>query len=150
MAAQRKATATWEGNLTEGKGEIVSVTSGAFTHLGVTWKARTSSSSPQTSPEELIAAAHAACYSMALSNELNKLGKPAAHLETSAVCTFELEGGAHISSIALQVKGRVPGIDPAAFTKAAEAAKVGCPVSKALKGNVEITLTAELDKVAVS
>lgn len=150
MSAEKKATATWEGNLTEGKGEIVSVTSGAFKNLAVTWKARTSSASPETSPEELIAAAHAACYSMALSNELNKLGKPPARLESSAVCTFETEGGARISSISLQVKGRVPGIDPSGFAKAAEAAKLGCPVSKALKGNVEISLTADLERVPVS
>ncbi len=145
MAAQRKATATWEGNLTGGRGEIVSVSSGALGHLGVTWQARTSSSDPKTSPEELIAAAHAACYNMAFSNELNKLGTPPQRLETSAVCTFEVDGGAKIASVDLHVKARVPGIDRTAFDRAAQAAKTGCPVSKALQGNVEIRLKAELE-----
>ena len=145
MTAQRKATAVWEGNLTSGHGEIVSVSSGALSHLGVTWQARTSSTDSKTSPEELIAAAHAACYNMACSNELNKLGKPPGRLETSAICTFEVDGGARIASVDLHVRGRVPGIDRAAFERAAEAARAGCPVSKALHGNVEIRLTAELE-----
>jgi osmotically inducible protein OsmC len=145
MAAERRASVTWEGNLIEGKGVINSTGSGALGSLPVTWAARTEKSDGKTSPEELIAAAHAACYSMALSHGLNQAGHPPTKLETSAVVTFDrVEGGMAVTKSQLTVKGVVPGIDQAAFEQAANAAKDGCPVSKALKGNVELSVTATL------
>ena len=143
--AERRAEVVWEGNLTEGHGEITSTGSGALSRLPVTWEARAGESGGKTSPEELIAAAHAACYSMALSNELNKAGHAPTRLHVTATCTFDVgEGGARIASVALDLDAQVPGIDEGGFKKAAEGAKEGCPVSKALKGNVEITLQARM------
>ena len=143
--AERRAEVVWEGNLTEGHGEIVSSGSGAFGHLPVTWEARSGESGGKTSPEELIAAAHAACYAMALSNGLNQAGHAPERLHVTATCTFEVgEGGARVASVALELEAMVPGIDEGAFRQAADGAKENCPVSKALKGNVEITLQAKL------
>jgi osmotically inducible protein OsmC len=144
--AKRRADVVWEGNLREGHGEIESSGSGALRGLPISWEARAGESGGKTSPEELIAAAHAACYCMALSNALNEAGHAPQRLEVSAVCTFEVgEGGARIASVALDLRGHVRGIDEGGFRKAAEGAKDGCPVSKALKGNVEITLEARLE-----
>jgi osmotically inducible protein OsmC len=143
--ADRRADVVWERGLRDGHGEITSTGSGALRSLPVTWEARAGESGGKTSPEELIAAAHAACYCMALSNGLGQAGHEPQRLEATAVCTFEVgEGGARISRVALDVKGTVPGMDEAAFRQAAEGAKEGCPVSKALKGNVEITLKASM------
>jgi len=143
--AERRAEAVWEGNLTEGQGEITSVGSGALGRLPVTWEARSGESGGKTSPEELIAAAHAACYAMAFSNDLNRAGHAPQRLHVTATCTFEVgTGGAKIASVALEVEANVPGIDQGAFRQAAEGAKENCPVSKALKGNVEISLNARL------
>jgi osmotically inducible protein OsmC len=143
--AERRAEVVWEGNLMEGHGEITSSGSGAFGHLPVTWEARSGQSDGKTSPEELIAAAHAACYAMALSNGLNQAGHAPERLHVSATATFDVgEGGARIASVALQLDAKVPGMDEGEFRKAAEGAKENCPVSKALKGNVEITLDARL------
>jgi len=143
MAAERSAQATWQGDLMSGSGEIHEVPSGAFGPLQVTWASRTEEEhGGKTSPEELIAAAHAACFSMALSNVLAKAGHPPERLETSATLTFV--PGTGITKSALTVVGSVPGIDEAAFEDAAEQAKDGCPVSGALKGNVELTLDAHL------
>jgi osmotically inducible protein OsmC len=129
--------------LLDGSGEIGSTTSGAFGGLGVTWKARSEDEhGGLTSPEELIAAAHAACFSMALSSGLAKADTPAEELTTSATVTFQ--PGEGITKIALTVEGKVPGIDGVAFEEAAEAAKENCPVSKALAGVPEITLEAWL------
>jgi osmotically inducible protein OsmC len=145
--AERRAEVVWEGGLREGHGEIRSAGSGALRSLPITWEARAGESGGKTSPEELIAAAHAACYCMALSNGLGQAGHAPQRLEASAICTFEVgEGGARIASVALSVSGRVPGVDEAEFRKAAEGAKEGCPVSKALQGNVEITLQARLER----
>src|SRR5687768_5585380 len=131
---ESKAQAVWRGNLTEGKGSV-RLSSGAAPELPVSWAARTNrAGTTNTSPEELIAAAHAACFSMALSNELNKKGKPPAQLDVTATCTFEVDQGAAIKSMVLDVTGKVPGLDQAAFQEAANGAKEGCPVSKALKG----------------
>jgi osmotically inducible protein OsmC len=143
--AERRASATWQGSLMEGSGRT-ELGSGAAGPLDVTWEARTSSDNPKTSPEELIAAAHAACFSMALSHGLALGGNAPEQLDTDAVATFGPKegGGFEIKSIALRVRGRVPGMDEAAFRQAAEGAKEGCPVSQALKGNVEITLDAAL------
>ncbi len=143
MAAERSAEATWQGDLMSGSGEIHEAPSGAFGPLQVTWASRTEEQhGGKTSPEELIAAAHAACFSMALSNVLAKAGHPPERLETSATVTFV--PGTGITKSALMVVGVVPGIDEAAFEEAADQAKDGCPVSGALKGNVELTLDARL------
>jgi lipoyl-dependent peroxiredoxin len=142
MAAERSATATWRGDLMSGEGTIDAVPSGAFGPLDVTWAARTEAPEGKTSPEELIAAAHSACFAMALSHALAGEGTPAEELRTSATLTFV--PGTGITTIALTVEGRVPGIDADAFRAAAEAAKEGCPVSTALAAVPEITLDARL------
>ena len=140
---ERRAEVTWNGSLLEGSGAIGATTSGAFGGLGITWKARSEDEhGGLTSPEELIAAAHAACFSMALSSGLAKQGLPAEELKTSAVVTFRPPDG--IVKIALAVEGSVPGIDEDAFRAAAQAAKENCPVSKALASVPEITLAANL------
>ena len=143
MATERSAQATWQGDLVSGSGEIHEVPSGAFGPLQVNWASRAEEQhGGKTSPEELIAAAHAACFAMALSSGLAKAGHAPERLETSATMTFV--PGTGITKSALTVVGTVPGIDEAAFKNAAEEAKEGCPVSNALKGNVELTLDARL------
>ncbi len=142
MATERKAEVTWRGDLMSGKGTIESVTSGALPTLPVSWPSRAEEPGGQTSPEELIAAAHAACFAMALSHGLAQAGHTAEELRTSATITFV--PGTGITRAALTVRGRVPGLDADAFREAAEGAKENCPVSGALKGNVELTLDAEL------
>lgn len=127
-----KATAVWEGKLREGKGRF-SAGSGAF-QGPYTFKTRFEGVAG-TNPEELLAAAEAACFSMALSGACEKAGHPAASLETSAACTIDMvDGGPKITKMDLTVKGKVPGLDQAAFTKLAEETLKGCPVSNALKG----------------
>jgi osmotically inducible protein OsmC len=143
MATDRKAEVTWQGDLMSGNGRIDSVTSGAFGGLDVSWPARSEEPEGKTSPEELIAAAHATCFSMALSNGLAQAGHPPEELKTSATVTFQ--PGEGITKIALDVAGRVPGIDEGAFQQAADGAKENCPVSKALTGVPEISLTARLE-----
>ena len=143
MATERRAEVRWQGSLLEGSGTINSTTSGAFGGLGVTWKARSEDEhGGLTSPEELIAAAHAACFSMALAGGLARAETPADELRTSATVSFQ--PGEGITHIALTVEGTVPGIDGVAFEEAALAAKENCPVSKALAGVPEITLEAWL------
>ena len=143
--AVRRAEATWEGELMSGSGVVSAVSSGLFTDLPVTWASRTEASGGKTSPEELVAAAHAACFSMALSNGLTKAGTPPEELQVSAAVTFQqVEAGWNVASSALTVRGHVHGIDESAFQKAAEAAKDGCPISRALKGNVELSVEASL------
>jgi len=127
----------------DGAGTIERVGSGAFGPLDVTWASRAEEPAGRTSPEELIAAAHAACFSMALSHALAQAGTPADQLSTSATVTFV--PGTGITKVALTVVGRVPGVDDAGFAEAAEGAKTGCPVSKALAGVPEITLDARLE-----
>jgi osmotically inducible protein OsmC len=145
MAAIRTAHAIWNGGLTDGGGVVSATSSNAFTELPVTWAARTESSDGKTSPEELVASAHAACYSMALSAGLGKGGNPPTKLEVDATVTFDnVDGGWKVASSALKVVGTVPGIDAAGFQAAAEAAKDGCPISQALKGNVELSVEATL------
>jgi len=144
MAAERRATVTWSGSLLEGAGRIESVGSGALSGLDVTWASRSEpDESGRTSPEELIAAAHAACFCMALSHGLAQGGTPPERLEVTATSTFV--PGTGITAMRLQLTGRVPGLDADGFRAAAEGAKENCPVSQALKGNVEITLDAALD-----
>ncbi|MEW6582442.1 MAG: OsmC family peroxiredoxin [Actinomycetota bacterium] len=143
MATDRRAEVTWQGSLMEGAGTITSVTSGAFAPLDVSWPSRAEEPAGKTSPEELIAAAHASCYSMALSAALARAGTPPESLQVSATVTFV--PGTGITRSALTVVGRVPGADAAAFEQAAQGAKDGCPVSKALTGNVELSVEARLD-----
>ena len=143
--AQRTATAAWEGSLAQGAGTVALTSSGAAGPLPVTWASRTARSEGKTSPEELVAAAHASCYCMALSGILGDAGTPPARLEVDATVTFaQIEGGFKVASSALTVKGTVPGLDVAGFKAAAEAAKDGCPISGALKGNVELSVEATL------
>jgi lipoyl-dependent peroxiredoxin len=141
MAAISRADAVWEGDLTSGRGRV-KVASGVFPEFPVTWATRAERTHGGTSPEELIAAAHAACFSMALSNGLAGEGNAPEELRTSATVTFQ--PGEGITKIALTVEGRVPGLDEDAFRRAAETAKQNCPVSKALAGVPEITLDAKL------
>jgi lipoyl-dependent peroxiredoxin len=141
--ADRTAHVSWSGSLMEGSGTITSVESGAFGPLDVTWAARTEhESAGLTSPEELIAAAHAACFSMALSHGLAQAGTPPDKLDVDATLTFV--PGTGITKVALAVTGAVPGLDEDAFVAAAEDAKVNCPVSKALASVPEITVSASL------
>ena len=142
MAAERTAQVTWSGSLLDGSGTIDRVGSGAFGPLDVTWASRTEESNGRTSPEELIAAAHASCFSMAFSGALAKAGTPPERLETSATVTFV--PGEGITKSALTVRGSVPGMDDEAFREAADSAKENCPVSKALAGVPEITVDASL------
>jgi osmotically inducible protein OsmC len=139
----RKASAVWEGGLRGGKGTYKTATglvSGSY-GFGSRFE-----ESPGSNPEELLAAAHAACYSMALSGALEKAGKTATRLTTEAACTVEKVGeGFTITRMRLVVRGTVPGLDQAAFLAAAEATKDGCPVSRALKGNVAFELDAKLE-----
>ena len=139
-----KGTATWNGDLFNGSGSV-SLDSGAAGPLPVSWASRTEAAEGKTSPEELIAAAHAACYSMAFSNILAGAGHVATQLDTSGVATFaKTDAGMRITTMELVVVGQVPGITAEAFAELAEEAKTGCPVSNALAGNVEITLEATL------
>jgi osmotically inducible protein OsmC len=143
MATERKAEVTWQGDLMSGKGRIQSVTSGAFGGLDVSWRARSEEAGGDTSPEELIAAAHASCVSMALSHGLAQAGHAPEELKTSATVTFQPPEG--ITKIALEVVGKVPGIEDDAFQQAAQAAKENCPVSKALTGVPDVSLQARLE-----
>ncbi|MBI4216887.1 MAG: OsmC family peroxiredoxin [Chloroflexi bacterium] len=146
MAAIRQAQVTWDGELVSGKGSVSAATSKAFASLPVTWAARTESADGRTSPEELLAAAHASCYAMALSAGLGRGGTPPRRLEVTATVMFDRVGGGwRVVSSALEVRGWVPGIDPGAFVKAAETAKDGCPISQALKGNVALSVEATLE-----
>jgi osmotically inducible protein OsmC len=140
MATTRKAAAHWEGSLTEGGGRVALESSGLGTY-DVTWASRAEEPNGRTSPEELIAAAHASCFSMALSNGLAKAGNPPASLDTTAEVDFQ--PGQGITGIRLAVRGDVPGISAEDFAKHAEDAKANCPVSKALAGTT-ITLEATL------
>jgi len=145
MAAVRRAEATWSGDLTSGSGAVSAVSSGVFRDLPVTWAARTEASEGKTSPEELVAAAHAACYSMAFSAQLGRNGTPPTRLDVSSEVTFaQVEGGWKVESSQLTVRGEVPGISEEDFQRFAEAAKDGCPISGALKGNVELSVEATL------
>ncbi|MGH7764232.1 MAG: OsmC family peroxiredoxin [Candidatus Dormibacteraceae bacterium] len=142
MAAISRADVVWEGDLGSGSGRV-KVATGAFSEFPVSWASRAESQKGKTSPEELIAAAHAACYSMAFSNGLSKAGHKVERLNTSA--EVEFVPGTGITNITLNVLGIVDNIDNAEFQKQAEAAKEGCPVSKAFHGNVAIKLTAHLE-----
>ena len=147
MAAVRRADVTWSGDLPSGKGAVSANSSGVFKQLEVSWPRRSEpDANGVTSPEELLAAAHASCFAMALSAGLARAGTPPQALNVSAAVTFDRVGdGFGVVSSTLEVRGRVPNIDQAAFQQAAEAAKDGCPISKALKGNVEMSVKASLE-----
>jgi lipoyl-dependent peroxiredoxin len=145
--AERTADTVWEGNLPKGKGTI-HLNSGATDDLPVTWASRSEKRSEgQTSPEELVAAAHASCFSMALSNALSERGHDPERLEVSSTVSFDMVDGAPtVTSSKLTLRGRVPGIDEDGFLEAARDAEQNCPISRAIKGNVEISLDAQLDE----
>lgn len=143
MATEKTARATWEGDLMSGSGRV-STGSGVLSEEGVSWSAR-AEDAEGVSPEELIAAAHATCVSMALAHGLAEEGHTPTRLETEATATFDkTDAGFRLTTMTLAVRGEVEGIDEAAFREAAEGAKENCPVSQALKGNVDITLDAAL------
>jgi osmotically inducible protein OsmC len=147
MATTRRAAATWSGDLLSGRGTVTAATTGVFTDLPTTWAARTGEPEGVTSPEELLAAAHASCFSMACSNELAKAGTPPTRVTvTVAVTGDKLDTGWTVLSSAITVSGVVPGATEASFREAAEKAKDGCPISKALKGNVELSVEATLEE----
>jgi osmotically inducible protein OsmC len=141
MATESSATTVWQGGLASGRGETTPQ-SGAFPTVEVTWASRTARAAGKTSPEELLAAAHASCFCMGLSHELGQAGNEPEHLEATATVAFV--PGEGVKSSHLVVTGRVPGIDQAAFEAAAKAAGEGCPISSALKGNVDIAVEATL------
>jgi osmotically inducible protein OsmC len=144
MAVERSAKATWEGDLMGGSGEV-STQSSAVQNAKVKWSSRAEQADENTSPEELIAAAHAACVLMALANGLAQGGTPPTRLESEATSTFDKTAeGFRFTTMRLAIRGEVDGLDEDGFRRAAEDAKENCPVSQALKGNVEVTLDASL------
>jgi lipoyl-dependent peroxiredoxin len=145
MAEVRSASVVWNGGLTDGAGMITYLTSGVVSRLPVSWASRTSAHEGKTSPEELLAAAHASCFSMALSSRLAKNGTSPTQLDVKADISFEQgDAGWKVASSTLTVRGTVPGIDEARFAELAEDAKDNCPISQAIKGNVDIRLDATL------
>jgi osmotically inducible protein OsmC len=142
--AERRAEVVWEGDLPHGGGKFT-VGSGAMGEMPVTWASRTERPDGKTSPEELIAAAHGSCFAMALSNVLAEGGTPPERLEISVVCTFDVDE-VKVSSVDLDIRGRVPGMDAEDFQNAVEQAEQGCPVSNALRGNVEMRVNASLEE----
>jgi osmotically inducible protein OsmC len=142
--AERRANVVWRGNLFQGSGTFDLASSEAAQGLPVTWASRTERPDGRTSPEELIAAAHASCFAMAFSNTLAEQGNEPEELDISAACTFDV-GQLKITTMVLDVHGKVPGLDAEGFQNAAEQAEQGCPVSNALRGNVDIQVNASLD-----
>lgn len=143
--AERRAEVIWSGNLLQGNG-IVKVGSNALGTLPVTWASRTESPDGKTSPEELIAAAQASCFAMALSSTLAKAGTPSEQLSVNAVCTLDrLESGLKITAIDLDIYGQVPGISAEDFDAAVKKTEQTCPVTNALRNNVEVRVKAQLD-----
>jgi lipoyl-dependent peroxiredoxin len=144
MAVERSARATWEGDLMGGTGEV-STQSGAVRNATVKWSSRAEQADENTSPEELIAAAHGTCVLMALANGLAQAGTPPTRLESEATATFEKTGeGFRFTTMHLAIRGEVDGLDEEGFRRAAEEAKENCPVSQALKGNVDVSFDAAL------
>ena len=145
MAATREARAVWNGDLMSGTGIVSAVSSGKFSDLPVSWSARTEAPGGKSSPEELLAAAHASCFAMALSAGLARAGTPPNRLEVRSRVTFDKVGDNWtVVSSDLEVKGDVAGADAAKFAQAAEGAKENCPISRALKGNVKLSVKATL------
>ena len=147
MAAIRTATVTWNGSLAAGDGTVTAGSSGTFADLPVSWASRTEEPDGRTSPEELLAAAHSACFAMALAGALARAGSPPDHLHVSATVTFDKVGDAWtVTRSQVDVVGTVPGMSSADFDAAAEQAKVNCPISRALAGNVELLVSATLEE----
>lgn len=140
------ASAAWEGSLAGGSG-LVEFNSGAIANSPVTWESRTESSNGKTSPEELLAASHSACYAMAFSNVLSTAGHQPEHLFVTSEVEFgpKSGGGMEVKSSALTVRGKVHGLDQEKFAALAAEGEQGCPISNALRGNIEITLSATLE-----
>jgi lipoyl-dependent peroxiredoxin len=147
MAQVRRATVSWKGDLATGSGTLTAATSNAFSKLPVTWASRTEAADGRTSPEELLASAHASCYSMAFSSDLAKAGHKPESLEVSSEVAFDrVDGKWTVVSSKLTVRGRVPGLDQAKFAEIAAGAKDGCPISRAIAGNVALSVEATLDR----
>jgi osmotically inducible protein OsmC len=147
MAGTRSATITWSGTLAEGSGTVSSGTTDLFIDLPVSWPSRTEAHAGRTSPEELLAAAHASCFAMALSGGLVRGGTPPDHVHVSATVTFDkVDDAWTVTRSELDVVGVVPGLDEDGFVAAAEAAKDGCPISRALSGNVEVSVSAAIEE----
>lgn len=147
MATTRQADATWAGDLLTGRGTVTAATTGVFRDLPTTWASRIGEPEGVTSPEELLAAAHASCFSMAFSNELAKAGTPPTQVKVGVAVTGDkLESGWTVLSAAITVSAVVPGATEASFQEAATKAKDGCPISKALKGNVDLSVEATLEQ----
>lgn len=144
--ADRRAEATWQGSLLEGSGTLEFVSSEAAS-LPVTWASRVESSDGRTSPEELLAAAHASCFAMAFSATLGRGGTPPERLHVTAVVSLNPKqgGGFEVTNSALEVRGVVPGLDAAGFQELADTAEKGCPISNSIRGNVTITVSATLE-----
>ena len=144
MAVRRSATAQWQGDLMSGSGKVSTETD-AVRDATVKWSSRAEQADKDTSPEELIAAAHATCISMELANMLAQAGNPPQQLETKATATFDKVGdGFRMTTMEISIRGQVEGMDADSFREAAEGAKENCPVSQALKGNVEVSIDASL------
>jgi lipoyl-dependent peroxiredoxin len=145
MSAERYAETVWEHDLAKGSGRVRGG-SGAFQNLAVTWASRTEAPAGKTSPEELLAAAHASCFAMAFSATLGRNQHPPERLTVKATSTFDKVGEAwRVTKIDLAVRGKVPGLDPARFSELAQTAEKGCPISNALRGNVAISVAATLE-----
>jgi osmotically inducible protein OsmC len=144
--ADRRAEVAWQGSLLEGAGTL-ELTSSEAASLPVTWASRVESPDGRTSPEELLAGAHASCFSMAFSATLGRAGTPPERLHVTAVVSLNPKqgGGFEVTNSALEVRGVVPGIDQAAFQEMADTAEKGCPISNAIRGNVTITVSATLE-----
>jgi len=146
MAQIRRAAVSWKGDLSSGTGTLTAPTSGAFKNLPVTWASRPDAADGRTSPEELLASAHASCYSMAFSSDLTKAGFKPDSLEVTSEITFDrVDGKWTVISSKLIVRGKVPGIDQAKFAQVAAGAKDGCPISRAIAGNVALSVEATLE-----
>ena len=140
--ADRSASAVWRGDLFEGSGTVSALSSGLFKEADVNWASRTEEPGGKTSPEELIAAAHAACFCMALSNELSSRGHRPSRLEVQATCAFE--PGKGVTTMRLDVRAEIPDVDEAGFREGLDAAEQSCPVSNALRNNVDIQVEGRL------
>ncbi|MDQ3386618.1 MAG: OsmC family peroxiredoxin [Actinomycetota bacterium] len=141
--ADRSASVKWQGDLMSGSGTFDLASSGAMTGAGVSFATRTEDPNGETSPEELVAAAHASCYAMALSNTLAEGGNAPESLEVDAKCTLDMDS-LKVTTVTLDVRGQVPGLDEEGFQSAAEQAEQTCPISNALRGNVDIQLNTSL------
>ncbi len=145
--AERRATVVWNGQLTDGSGMLNLESSGALHAAPITWASRTEQANGKTSPEELLAAAHASCFAMAFAATLARQKTPPQRLSVAAVCALDRQegGGFRVSTMTLEVRGAVQGLDQAGFAAAAQTAEQGCPISNALRGNVEVRVNATLE-----